>query len=155
MTFVAQGGLPASGATQGFAQQLLDRLPGKSGSNGRAPVAPPSQRTQDAAARAMLRQNAQYDLLLDDQDEDDEAAAHLAAPTTAAVPKKKEKKIRMDRAGQLKLCTLYGCVGLHRCTVLLCIGAVAAKQHINCSQPSLQLCWKWQLQSVLACCSTH
>ena len=99
MPCLMQGGLPTSNATQGFAQQLLDRLPGQSGSNDRAPLAAPTQRAQDAAARAMLRQNAQYNLLLDDEEDDGDASAYLPAPTTAAVPKKKEKKIRKDRAG--------------------------------------------------------
>ena len=75
MPCLMQGGLPTSSATQGFAQQLLDRLPGQSGSNDRAPLAAPTQRAQDAAARAMLRQNAQYSLLLEDQEEDGDATA--------------------------------------------------------------------------------
>lgn len=112
-----QGGLPTSSATQGFAQQLLDRLPGKSGSNGRAPIAAPTQRAQDAAARAMLRQNAQYNLLLDDEEEDGDASEHLPAPTTTAVPKKKEKKIRKDRAGMyLSLCDATWLLYQHGCT---------------------------------------
>lgn len=92
----AQGGLPANSGTRQFAQELLDRLPGKSGSNGRAPVAAPTQRVQEAAARAFLKQNAQYGLLLEDDDAD-EAAPDLPAPTTAALPKKKNKKLKKDK----------------------------------------------------------
>ena len=100
-----QGNLPATGSTRTFAQQLLDRLPGKSGTNGRAPIAPVTHRAQETAARAMLRQNAQYELLLDDDDEDNGNgdASHLPAPTTAAVPRRKEKKLRKDQGGRLQL----------------------------------------------------
>ncbi len=95
-----QGGLPANSSTRQFAQELLDRLPGKSGSNGRAPAAAPSQRAQDAAAHALLRQSAQYSLLIDDDDdEEDGAAPEMPAPTTAPLPKKREKKLRKDKAG--------------------------------------------------------
>lgn len=93
-----QGGLPANSSTRQFAQELLDRLPGKSGSNGRAPAAAPTQRAQDAAAHALVRQSAQYSLLIDD-DEEDGAAPELPAPTTATLPKKREKKLRKDKAG--------------------------------------------------------
>lgn len=93
-----QGGLPANSSTRQFAQELLDRLPGKSGSNGRAPAAAPTQRAQDAAAHALVRQSAQYSLLIDD-DEEDGAAPELPAPTTAPLPKKREKKLRKDKAG--------------------------------------------------------
>ncbi|DBA85647.1 TPA: hypothetical protein ACH3X1_005222 [Trebouxia sp. C0004] len=93
----AQGGLPANSSTRQFAQELLDRLPGKSGSNGRAPAAAPTQRAQDAAAHALVRQSAQYSLLIDD-DEEDGAAPELPAPTTAPLPKKREKKLRKDKA---------------------------------------------------------
>ena len=93
-----QGGLPASNGTRQFAQELFDKLPGKSGSNGRPPVAAPSHRMQEAAARAFVRQNAQY-ALLEEEEEEEEAAAALPAPTTAALPKKREKKMRKDRAG--------------------------------------------------------
>ena len=93
-----QGGLPANSSTRQFAQELMDRLPGKSGSNGRAPAAAPTQRAQDAAAHALLRQSAQYSLLIDD-DEEDGAAPELPAPTTAPLPKKREKKLRKDKAG--------------------------------------------------------
>ena len=93
-----QGGLPANSSTRQFAQELLDRLPGKSGSNGRAPAAAPTQRAQDAAAHALVRQSAQYSLLIDD-DEEDGAAPELPAPTTAPMPKKREKKLRKDKAG--------------------------------------------------------
>ena len=93
-----QGGLPANSGTRQFAQELLDRLPGKSGSNGRAPVAAPTQRVQEAAARAFLKQNAQYGLLLEDDDAE-EAAPDLPAPTTAALPKKKNKKLKKDKTG--------------------------------------------------------
>lgn len=95
---VMQGGLPASSGTRQFAQELLDKLPGKSGSNGRPPIAAPSQRTQEAAARAFLKQNAQYALLEEEEDED--AAPVLPAPTTAALPKKREKKLKKERAGE-------------------------------------------------------
>jgi len=94
-----QGGLPANSSTRQFAQELLDRLPGKSGSNGRAPAAAPTQRAQDAAAHALLRQSAQYSLLIDDDDEEDGAAPEMPAPTTAPLPKKREKKLRKDKAG--------------------------------------------------------
>lgn len=99
-----QGGLPASNGTRQFAQELFDKLPGKSGSNGRPPVAAPSQRTQEAAARAFLKQNARYALLDDEEDED--AAPVLPAPTTAALPKKREKKLRTERAGDA--CMAWG-----------------------------------------------
>ena len=95
---MVQGGLPASSGTRQFAQELLDKLPGKSGSNGRPPTAAPSQRTQEAAARAFLKQNAQYALLEEEEDED--AAPVLPAPTTAALPRKREKKLRKERAGE-------------------------------------------------------
>lgn len=94
-----QGGLPATSSTRQFAQELFDRLPGKSGSNGRAPMAAPSQRAQDAAARAIVRQSAQYSLLIDDDEED--AAPDLPAPTTAPLPKKRERKLRKDKAGEV------------------------------------------------------
>lgn len=90
--------MPASDGTRQFAQDLFDKLPGKSSSNGRPPVAPANQRVQDAAARAFVRQNAQYSLLVDD-DEDEDAAPDLPAPTTAPLPKKREKKLRKDKAG--------------------------------------------------------
>lgn len=89
--------MPASSGTRQFAQELFDKLPGKSGSNGRPPVTAPTQRTQEAAARAFLRQNAQYAQLEEEEDED--AAPVLPAPTTAALPKKREKKLRKERAG--------------------------------------------------------
>ena len=92
-----QGGLPASSGMRQFAQELFDKLPGKSGSNGRPPLAAPSQHMQDAAARAFVRQNAQYALL--EEEDEEEAAPVLPAPTTAALPKKREKKLRKDRAG--------------------------------------------------------
>ena len=95
-----QGGLPATSSTRQFAQELFDRLPGKSGSNGRAPVAAPSQRAQEAAARAIVRQSAQYSLLIDDDEED--AAPELPAPTTAPLPKKRERKLRKDKAGRVQ-----------------------------------------------------
>jgi len=94
-----QGGLPATSGTRHFAQELFDKLPGKSGSNGRPPVAAPQHRVQDAAARAFVRQNAQYSLLVDDDDDEEEAAQELPAPTTAALPKKREKKLRKEKAG--------------------------------------------------------
>lgn len=105
---VTQGGLPASSGTRQFAQELLDKLPGKSGSNGRPPIAAlPSQRTQEAAARAFLKQNAQYALLEEEEDED--AAPVLPAPTTAPVPKKREKKLRKERAGNARIqCGTHG-----------------------------------------------
>ena len=95
---ILQGGLPASDGTRQFAQDLFDKLPGKSSSNGRPPVVPANQRVQDAAARAFVWQNAQYSLLVDD-DEDEDAAPDLPAPTTAPLPKKREKKLRKDKAG--------------------------------------------------------
>ena len=110
-----QGGLPASSGTRQFAQELFDKLPGKSGSNGRPPLAVPSQRMQDAAARAFVRQNAQY-ALLEEEDEED-AAPVLPAPTTAALPKKREKKLRKDRAGDAlhgKACSDLTWLVLHK-----------------------------------------
>lgn len=99
---VTQGGLPASSGTRQFAQELLDKLPGKSGSNGRPPIAAlPSQRTQEAAARAFLKQNAQYALLEEEEDED--AAPMQPPPTTAPLPKKREKKLRKERAGNARV----------------------------------------------------
>lgn len=108
-----------------FAQQLLDRLPGKSGTNGRAPVAPVTQRAQETAARAMLRQNAQYDLLVDDDDGDDDNgdASLLPAPTTAAVPKKKEKKLRKDRGGRLQLLNYIPCHSFSSCSLNSRVGS--------------------------------
>lgn len=62
-------------------------------------MAATSQRAQDAAARAIVRQSAQYSLLIDDDEED--AAPDLPAPTTAPLPKKRERKLRKDKAGEV------------------------------------------------------
>ena len=115
-----QGGLPASNGTRQFAQELFDKLPGKSGSNGRPPVAAPSQRTQEAAARAFLKQNARYALLDDEEDED--AAPVLPAPTTAALPKKREKKLRTERAGDA--CMAWEAAGISMSSVIVMHQAV-------------------------------
>lgn len=148
-----QGGLPASSGTRQFAQELLDKLPGKSGSNGRPPIAAlPNQRTQEAAARAFLKQNAQYALLEEEEDED--AAPELPAPTTAALPKKREKKLRKERAGN-------ACIVWHTwyqlClqTVVVCIHFIWTWAHTQLMCPSVTHTRKgFQIHRAVCCVST-
>lgn len=75
-------------------------------------MAAPTQRAKEAAARAFLKQNAQYGLLLD-EDEEDGATADLPAPTTAALPKKKTKKLKKDKAGVFSSMLLLTNSALH------------------------------------------